>query len=267
VTITAIRDDDGHLTGFAKVTRDLTERKAAADSLEQAVERLRSANSELDRFASVAAHDMTDPLRTISGFAEILEQGDLPADQAREYAGHIRASSIRLTRMLQGLLTFARAGKSDGRPEAIDLAVATEQTLADLSALISDRKAVVDVGIPEGAAVVTHRHDLGLLLQNLITNAIKFGAPQGPAVTVRAELVTTSWRISVQDDGQGIDEVDRRRIFNAFERADSGDQAGYGLGLAICQRLAERHGGEIGVESEIGRGSRFWFTLPAQAPT
>jgi PAS domain S-box-containing protein len=265
VTITAVRDEDGSLTGFAKVTRDLTERKRAEEALHAAVEELRRTNDELDRFATVAAHDMTDPLRTISGFAEILENSSASLDETRKYATHIRESSTRLAGMLQGLLTYARAGKSDSPLDQVDLVAACRRVITDLSAAIAERGATVESDLPEQACVVAHFHDVQILLQNLISNAVKFADREDPRVNVHAERTDGMWRVEIQDNGPGIAPSDQERIFRAFERASAAvDRAGYGLGLAICQRVVERHGGEVGVESQPGEGSRFWFTLPAQ---
>jgi PAS domain S-box-containing protein len=264
VTITAVRDDAGRLTGFAKVTRDLTERKRAEDALREAVEDLRRANEELDRFASVAAHDMTDPLRTISGFAEILAGTEPTPEETREFSQHILDSSLRLAGMLRGLLAYARAGRSTVAPGPVALAAAIAQVQADLAAAIGDRQVRVVVDVPEDACVVADAHDLRVVLQNLVSNAVKFGDPAHPVVSVTAEPSGDDWFVTVADNGAGIPPDEQQSIFEAFNRASSaGDHAGYGLGLAICQRLVERHGGRIGIESEPGRGSRFSFTLPA----
>jgi PAS domain S-box-containing protein len=264
VTITAVRDDDGRLTGFAKVTRDLTERKRASDALEQALAELRQVNEELDRFASVAAHDMTDPLRTISGFAEVLTELDPTADEAREYARHILDSSLRLTGMLHGLLAYARAGRPMGTPEPVDLAVVAEQVVIDLGARIGEREAHVTVDVPPGARVHGDPHDLRLVIQNLVSNAVKFADDARPRVAVAAAREPDGgWRVTVGDNGAGIAPEDREAIFAAFRRGRGHDrQAGYGLGLAIAQRLVERHGGRIGVDPGAGGGSTFWFTVP-----
>ena len=264
VTITAIRDEAGRLTGFAKVTRDLTERKRNEEALQRAVEELRVANAELERFASVAAHDMTDPLRTISGFAELLVETDPDGSEAKEYAQHVLDSSLRLAAMLQGLLAYARAGRSPGDGVAVDLAGAVGQVQADLAAIIGDRDARLDLRVPRDAAVLIDANDLRVILQNLLSNAVKFGSADAPVITVDAERSGDGWCVSVRDDGAGIASEDQARIFGAFERARSGaDRSGYGLGLAICQRLVERHGGRIGLESSPESGTRFWFTLPA----
>jgi PAS domain S-box-containing protein len=266
VTITAIRDDDGRLTGFAKVTRDLTARKRAEEALRQAVDQLRQVNAELDRFASFAAHDMTGPLSTIAGFAALLLRAGLPP-AATEYAAHIAASSERLSRMLDGLLAYARSGASRDVAEPVDLARTTEQVLADLAVPIAERDVAVAVEVPAGASVMAGERDVRRVLQNLVANAVKFADAQRPHVTVSAvDQPDGTWRMTVQDDGRGIDAADRERIFRAFERAGAAaDDPGHGLGLAICQRLVERHHGTIGVDSEPGQGSRFWFALPGAA--
>jgi len=266
VVITAVYDERGELAGFGKVTRDLTARKEADDARQRAIEELHVANAELDRFAAIAAHDLTDPLRTISGFAELLERSEL-SDAQREYAHHIRASITRLTRMLDGLLTYARAGKWADPPLSVDLAPTVEDVLADLAGLIAERSVQMTVEIPPGAAVDVAPSDLRLVLQNLVANAVKFADAELPTVRIAAEPDRSGHlRVAIDDNGAGIPMEDQERIFEAFERAEAGARGGgSGLGLAICRRLTERYGGELGVESTSPGGSRFWFTLPAAA--
>ena len=264
VTITAVHDDDGELTGFAKVTRDLTARREAELALERAVADLQTVNAELDRFAAIAAHDLTDPLRTMSGFAELLERGDL-RDAEREYARHIRQSGVRLTRMLDGLLAFARAGSGTDEREPVELDGVVRDALADLAGPIRERRAETVVALPPDATVLASAADVRVVVQNLVSNALKFGDPRAPRVRVEAELLDGGeWRVTVQDNGAGVAPEDRERIFDAFERGDPhAGGPGYGLGLAICRRLVERHGGTLGVEPAAESGSRFWFSLPA----
>jgi PAS domain S-box-containing protein len=270
VTITAVRDEAGRLTGFAKVTRDLTERKAAEEALRHSIDELRAANEELDRFASVAAHDMTDPLRTISGFAELLERAELPFAQVHEYARHIRTSSGRLTGMLQGLLTYARVGQAADVTEAVAVDAAVDRVVADLASLVDGRGAIVEVDVPADVVVAAGPDDVGLILQNLLSNAIKFGDEERPVVKIGAVAVAEGdgggWRITVEDNGAGIDPAHRERIFIPFQRLHAGNNGGgHGLGLAICQRLVSLRGGTLGVEAAGEGGSRFWFALPAAA--
>ncbi len=266
VTITAVRDDDGRLTGFAKVTRDLTERKVAEDALKEAVEQLRRSNAELDRFASVAAHDMMDPLRTMSGFAEVLVETDPTPEERLQYAQHILDSGLRLSGMLQGLLAYARSGTPPAAGETAVVADTLDQVREDLAASLAERRAQVTADVPPDAVVAASGHDLRAMLQNLVSNALKFGDPATPTVRITAQREGAVWRIAVEDNGRGIAAADQATIFNAFRRAaGSSRHTGYGLGLAICERLVERRGGEIGVESAAGEGSRFWFTLPTPA--
>jgi signal transduction histidine kinase len=171
---------------------------------------------------------------------------------------------MRLAAMLQSLLAYARAGRESGERVAVDLAAAVSQVQADLAASIDERGARIDVQLPRDASVRIDANDLRIILQNLISNAVKFGDAQAPLITVEAERSGDEWCVSVRDNGSGIAPADQQRIFGAFERAPGGTaHAGYGLGLAICHRLVERHGGRIGVESGAATGTRFWFAIRA----
>jgi signal transduction histidine kinase len=135
----------------------------------------------------------------------------------------------------------------------------------DLAAGIAERGARLEVDLPSDARVQVDGDDLRIILQNLVSNAIKFADREDPVVTVSAARTAGAWRITVADNGVGIPPEHQERIFAAFERAPNRRAIGYGLGLAICQRLVERHGGSIGLESEPGEGTRFWFSLPDRA--
>jgi PAS domain S-box-containing protein len=260
VTITAMRNDDGMLDGYAKVTRDLTMRRAAEEAL-------RAANEELDRFASLAAHDMSDPLRTIAGFAELLEKEEL-GPPATEWISHIVTTSDRMRRLLDSLLTFARAGEDAYPPGPVELRTTAVSVLASLAGAVRETGAEIIMRLPEEAVVWATTHDVELLLQNLVSNALKFGDSARPRVEIAAEPDGESWRLVVADNGLGIAHGDHERIFGAFERAHAEDgHHGSGLGLAICERVVHRHGGTIGVESTPGQGSRFWVLLPSPTAT
>lgn len=258
VVITTLRNADGEHLGFGKVTRDLTARREAEEAL-------RAANEELDRFASVAAHDLQDPLRTVAGFAQLLEREEL-GEEAREFLGHLTATTARMQSLLDSLLEFARAGGAPRPPVPVALEPASRRVLAGLTATIEERAAAVDVALPDEAAVLAAEHDVELILQNLLANALKFADPDAPRVRLAARRAEQGWEVSVTDNGPGIDPADQRRIFAAFERAHAGERHhGTGLGLAIAERLARRHGGRIGVESTPGQGARFWVSLPSVA--
>ncbi|MCW2990273.1 MAG: domain S-box protein, partial [Solirubrobacterales bacterium] len=241
VTITAVRGDNGELIGFAKVTRDLTGRREAEEAL-------RAVNVELDRFASVAAHDLSDPLRTVTGFAELLEREEL-SPTAREYLGFISSTTNRMQRLLDSLLAYARAGEDAQPPEPVAVGAAAQHVLTSLAAAIRGRSAEVLADLPPDAIVCAGAADVELVLQNLVSNALKFGDPERPRVEISGRREGDSWRITVADNGIGIPEADRERIFVAFERAHAEmGRDGSGLGLAICERIVRRRGGSIGVD-------------------
>jgi signal transduction histidine kinase len=209
---------------------------------------------------------MTDPLRTISGFAEFLVETDPSPEQRDQYARHIFDSSQRLAAMLHGLLAYARAGRAGEAATSVAVATAVGEVRDDLAAGIAEREARIVSALPAEARVHVTPDDLRIILQNLVSNALKFASRSDPVITIAAEHGEDEWRISVCDNGPGIPPEHQERIFAAFERAPSRGYGGYGLGLAICQRLVERHGGHIGLESSPQDGTRFWFTLPDRAP-
>ena len=139
--------------------------------------------------------------------------------------------------------------------------------MADLAGPIADRGARVEIDLPEDARVLATAADLRLLFQNLVSNAVKFADAVSPCARIDGELVVgVGWRIGVRDNGAGVSEADRERIFGAFERGAGPGAEGYGLGLAICERLVRRHGGALGLDPDDGEGARFWFVLPSATP-
>jgi PAS domain S-box-containing protein len=269
VVLTAIRDDAGELLGFAKVTRDLSERRRAEQALRDANEQLLRSNTELERFASVAAHDLQEPLRTVAGFSGLLLRRHSEAldEGGRGYVDHIVAAVERMQQLVDDLLGYARAAEPVGVGRggaAVVLDTAIGLVLSELNAAIGAREAVLVVDVEESILVHAAPRDVEAVLRNLMSNAIKFAHAEHPHITVRATPAETTVRIDVIDNGIGIDPADRPRLFLPFQRLNSAaDYRGTGLGLAIAQRVVERNGGAIGVDSVAGEGSRFWFTLPA----
>ncbi|QEC49352.1 PAS domain S-box protein [Baekduia soli] len=268
VVITALRDDDGALTGYAKVTRDLSDRRAAEEALRAANDRLQRSNEELERFASVAAHDLREPLRTVSGFAGLVlaRHGDAIPPEGHAHLQQITAAAERMHALVDRLLEYARGGGPAAAPEVVDVQATLSAVLAELEGAITDRGVRVTVQLGPDVHVLAERVDVEAALRNLVSNAVKFAAAQDPAVTVRSEPTPGGWLIEVIDNGIGIDPAHRPRIFQAFHRLHGlAEYPGTGLGLAIAQRAVERSGGTIGVESALGEGSRFWFALPGGA--
>jgi PAS domain S-box-containing protein len=264
VVITALRDAGGHLKGFVKITRDLTARKQADDKIRRYAEDLKRSNQELEHFAYVASHDLQEPLRTVSSFSQLLArrfQGKLDTD-ADEFIAFIVEGAARMQTLINDLLAFSRIGTRGNQFAS----VACEQ-------LLQAATQNLDVAIAESGAVMTHdplpslladQTQLTQLFQNLFGNAIKFRrAEHVPRIHVSAARQHGAWRFSVRDNGIGIDPQFFDRIFIIFQRLHGRKEyPGTGIGLAICKKIVERHGGRMWVESEPGTGSTFYFTIP-----
>ena len=257
---------------FAGIIRDISQRKRIEDELERS-------NAELTHFASVASHDLSEPLRIIEGFADLLTRryrGRLDAD-ADVFLDHITGASVRMRALIDALLRYARAGNAPLDLERVDTRELAAQAAEALGARVRDARAEVHVaqGLPPVTADATL---LRQVFQNLVANAVKHADREGVRVEVSAQRVGETWSFSVRDDGPGIAPDDRERIFEMFVRgrrvatpatdasAPAGAHAGAGIGLSICQRVVERHGGRLWVESVPGRGADFRFTLPAEHP-
>lgn len=237
--------------------------QARAELERQAAELARS-NAELDQFASVLAHDLREPLRAVLNYARLLVEryaGSLD-DRAQRYLGRMLAGAERLDRMIEGLLEFSRVTIRGRPPAPAEAETVFAQACADLRELIERSGATVThEPLP---TVLADETQLLRVFENLLSNAIKFRGPEPPRVHVWAEPRDRQWVFAVQDNGIGIEPEERERIFAPFQRLHSGAQyPGEGLGLALARRIVERHGGRIWLESQPGRGSTFYFTLPA----
>ena len=271
----ALRGADGHPVRMAGSHVDITERKQAEERLRTYAETLAQSNRDLEDFATVASHDLQEPLGKVEAFAELLEAEDAPglSDKARDYVRRIHKASRRAQTLVHGLLQYSLV-QTAARPFApVDLDAVARDVLADLDARIQPAGARVSVeplGQMEGDPV-----QLQQLLQNLIGNALKFSRPGvPPVIRVRAPR---AWEgqaeaggrrevchLTVEDNGIGIEERHRDRLFLMFQRINPQQYEGTGVGLAICRRIAQRHGGGITVQSQPGAGSTFVVTLPVR---
>jgi PAS domain S-box-containing protein len=241
---------------------DISERKKAEEALAQRAQELARSNADLAQFAYVASHDLKEPLRAVSGCVGLLKghyEGKLD-EQSGEYMTHIVDGAARMETLIDGLLAYSRVGTRGGELQPVEGAKALGTALQNLAAAIEESGAVVTCD-----ALPTVRGDaqqLGSLFQNLIGNALKFRREAPPRIHVSAERNGTHWRFSVRDNGIGIAPQYFERIFGVFQRLHTRrEYPGTGIGLALCKKIVERHGGRIWVESVPGEGATFYFGL------
>jgi signal transduction histidine kinase len=253
------------LAGGVVHTLATANRRAEALAQQMTVELTRS-NEELERFAFLASHDLQQPLRTVSGFVQLLDRqyGDRFDDAAREYVDHALRGTRQMGTLIEDLLTYSRVSRDDRPLAPVGLDDVWDAAVEQLKASIEGSQAVVqrgDLPVVEG--------DRGQLVQvfaNLIGNAVKYRGEAPPEVKADARRVDGVWEIAVQDNGIGIDPRDHARIFEMFRRLHTEDEfEGTGVGLALAKRIVERSGGDIRVESARGSGSRFVVVLPPPA--
>jgi light-regulated signal transduction histidine kinase (bacteriophytochrome) len=231
--------------------------------LSRANEELARSNHDLQQFAYVASHDLQEPLRAVAGFSELLQSDYGPQldETAREYLAFTVDGARRMKMLIDNLLDFSRV-QTQGLPlDQIDSRDALQVALDNLREAIGNSGATVT---PEGLGpVLADAAQLTQVFQNLISNAIKFRREAPPEIHIRGETLDCHVQITVSDNGIGIEPEHAERIFSIFQRLHTQDTyPGTGIGLAICQRIVHRHGGDIWVESEPGQGSRFYFTWP-----
>jgi signal transduction histidine kinase len=257
---------DQHIEVIAAKQAALERATAAERELDRHAGELERSNRELEEFAAIASHDLSAPLVTVAGFLTLLEEryaGRLGPD-ADELIAHAVDGTRRMQRLIGDLLEYSRVGCAGLAPEDVDLAAVVRETLAGLRAAIDETGA--EVVVDPLPVVRADSRQLARLLQNLISNALKFTAGARPVVHVTAQATDRGWEIAIVDNGVGVDPAERELIFKMFHRPPrGGDVDGTGMGLAICQRIVERHGGRIWVDPAPGGGSAFRFVLPHRA--
>jgi light-regulated signal transduction histidine kinase (bacteriophytochrome) len=247
--------------------RDISVRNAAETHLASTVDDLRRSNEELEHFAYVASHDLQEPLRMVSSYTQLLARryaGRLDAD-ADEFIAFAVDGATRMQHLIQDLLAYSRVGTKGTEMVETPSERALAQALLNIRATIEESGA--EVTYDPMPNVLADEAQLGQLFQNLIGNAIKYQHGDAPRVHVGVEADGRGrWTFAVRDNGIGIDERYFERIFGMFQRLHGReDFTGTGIGLAICKKIVERHGGSISVESEPGKGSTFRFSLAAGA--
>jgi PAS domain S-box-containing protein len=258
--VRAMRDGSGNISMWIGSNTDIDDQKEKEAAL-------RRANEDLQQFAYSASHDLQEPIRNVAVYSEIVARryhGRLDAE-GQQFLGFLREGGRRLATLINDLLAYTRAGATEAGEGPVDSSAVLEQTISDLAEAIRESNAEVTFDpLPEVHIGGSH---LQQVFQNLITNALKYRDESPPRIHISAAPRGTLWCFCVQDNGIGIDPQYKEKIFGVFKRLNYDRKyAGTGIGLAICQRVIERYGGRIWVESEQGRGAAFYFTVPSHAP-
>jgi PAS domain S-box-containing protein len=281
---TPVRNEKNELLGFVTVVRDITERKSLEEKLrlfnkelarqveEQTAtlrklnEQLALSNRDLEQFAYVASHDLQEPLRMISSFLQLLSkkyEGRLD-ETGKEYISVAVDGAHRMKKLIDDLLDYSRVGRKEIHKSDVDLQVCVQRSLLSLGPAIRDAGAKIHVNpLP---VVKGDNRQMEQVFQNIVGNALKYRRNVAPEITVGYHERENEWEIYVRDNGIGFDQEQAASIFNVFHRLHSQKEfSGTGIGLAICKKIIEGHGGRIRAESVAGEGSTFYFTLPKEA--
>lgn len=257
--------DNGTYKNFIGICLDITPEKEFTAQLQHHTEDLERSNSELEQFAYIASHDLQEPLRMVSSYTQLLERRykDKLDAEANEFIGFAVDGANRMQILIQDLLSFSRVGKDKQKTTSINIQETILHVIQGLKLAIEEGQ--VEIIYPESLPTITaDSSQINQLFQNLIFNAIKYHAKDRPCIIKISNKKTDNmWLFSIEDNGIGIDSEYFDRIFVIFKRLHGKDQySGTGIGLAICKRIVEGHGGKLWVESTVGAGSTFYFTLP-----
>jgi light-regulated signal transduction histidine kinase (bacteriophytochrome) len=271
-----LRDADGRILGLVCVSSDITERKDAEEQLKRFAAQLERSNAELANFASVASHDLQEPLRKIQAFGDRLKVkcGDSLGDLGRDYLERMQNAAQRMQTLIQDLLKLSRVTSRAQPFERCNLREIVQAVLSDLEVAIEQQRAKVEIGLlPQIDADPVQMRQL---FQNLIANALKFQRPgETPEISISGKVFGSTeqlptggnqlCQIMVQDNGIGFDEKFADQIFVVFQRLHSrSEYEGTGIGLAVCRKITDRHGGSIVAKSSPGQGATFIVTLPVR---
>ncbi|HEY3307436.1 MAG TPA: PAS domain S-box protein [Desulfuromonadaceae bacterium] len=270
VIITAVRDEKGKLSGFSKVTRDITERKRAEEEIKSLnntlaahAAELETVNRELETFNYTVAHDLRKPLAVINGYAQVLTEicSDKLDDQCKGYVKETYEGALRMDRLIDALLNFSRVAHAEPKREHVNLCAISEEVASQLKLAEPERH--VTFHIPSGIAAEADPDLLRVVLGNLLGNAWKYTSYREEGVIeFGATEIDGKLAYFVRDNGLGFDPAEAEKLFAPFQRLESGkDVGGLGIGLATVDRIITRHGGKVWAEGKPGEGATFYFTV------
>jgi signal transduction histidine kinase len=255
------------LRSFLLALEDVTERKQAGEMLSKHLAEVQHSNAELDQFAYVASHDLQEPLRMVASFSELLAKrySDKLDSDAKEFIGFAVDGVHRMQAMINDLLVYSRVGRRDLIFTPVDCEGVLETVLAALRATVDECGA--DIAHGPLPVITADAMQMGQLFQQLVGNALKFRADRPCRIRIWGRKYKNQWLFSVADNGIGMKPDESKRIFQVFQRLHPRDvYPGTGIGLAICKKIVERHGGRIWVESRAGQGAIFYFTISQLPP-
>jgi light-regulated signal transduction histidine kinase (bacteriophytochrome) len=245
------------------LSKEVEERKKAEESLKETTAKLLSSNTDLQQFAYVASHDLQEPLRAVAGFLSLLSKKHVDSfdDESKQWITHSVEGAQRMRSLINDLLSYARLETRGKAFEHIDTRKVLQQAQTDLKVAIEEADAEINVG--DLPVVNGDNSQLTQLFQNLLGNAIKFRGSDKPKISISAVEKDEFWQFAIRDNGIGFDMEHAARIFVIFQRLQGREEyRGTGIGLALCKKIVDRHGGTIWAESEVGKGSTFYFTIP-----
>ncbi len=263
-----IRSPEGKIVGVVLVFRDVTVRRESEEQLQRLNQDLRRTNQDLQQFSYAASHDLKEPLRTVTNYLQLIRStysGKVLDEEAGQLFDVAVSGAQRMHALVEALLEYSRSGEvGDATLEPVPVEKVVGDVITNLQSAISETGAEV---VLEPLPVVTANPlHLTQVFENLIGNALKYRSSQPPRIAVSAQESGRDWVFSVEDNGIGIPPEYQAQIFGIFKRLHGDEYPGTGIGLATCKKIVDRHGGTIWVESELGKGSRFSFTLPRTTP-
>jgi PAS domain S-box-containing protein len=252
-----------HPEGLSVYSHNINKRKKNEKEIEKTMEELIRSNTDLERFAYVSSHDLQEPLRMVTLYSQLLEKRykDRLDDDADDFIEYIVENAKRMKYLIDDLLEYSRITSQAKEFENIDMDKVLESILSNLSIIIVENN--VDVTHDHLPKIFADKNQIMQVFQNLLTNAIKFRGKEPPKIDISAQKKEKEWIFSVQDNGIGINPKHQKQIFEVFKRLHTREEyPGTGIGLSIAQKIIERHGGRIWAESDLGKGSTFYFTIP-----